>query len=392
MDFERQGGAELEETAAGILDAADRRAAVASGAGIDHVAVGLGLEIEAGPGAREDGAQVVGALLLLAGLEGAVEELAVVVHGGGDIERGFLAAFDLERGHPGAGEIVDGRAAGEVLHRKNEPARVLTMFINMVNSGGGVENGFERVAAGVGAGAAVAGAVAQQGGIEAQAGIRIAQGAVQEGLDLGGGLLGDAADFVEGEFAREGDAPEAQPRGGADAFEVVEGHLRGGVQAQGGEMPPRQPRHAEILHDDRVDAAVGAQAEGADEIGQFGVADQRVEGDVDAARTRQRMGIDRDFLEFAGREVDGLGAGGEARQAGVDGVGAEGERGIGGSAFPRGGEQFGRPGGGTHGGSCASARSAASVSRAMQAAAVAASGKGWWPRRRRVKATSTARS
>ena len=212
---------------------------------------------------------------------------------------------------------------------------------------------------------------------------------MQEGFDFRRRLFGDGADFVEGEFAGERDALEAEARGGADAFEVVQRHLRGSVQAQRGEVLPREAGHAEILHDDRVRAGFGAEREGADQIRQLGFADQRVERDVDAARARQRVGIGDDFLELARGEVDGFGARGEARQPGIDGVGAERERGVGRSFLARGREKFGGGRRLAHGFSSASATRAAWTSAAIRADAAAASGKCTWPRRRRVKAIST---
>ncbi len=237
VDFEIERGAELDEVASGVLDAADRRSAVPGGVRIDDVAVGSGLQIEPGPRAREDGAQVVGALFLLAGAEGPIEELAVVVDGGGDIERRLLAALDLERGHAGLRKVVDGRAAGEILHGEDKAGAD--------GCRAGRAGGAEGIAAGIGAGAAVSGAVAQERGVEAEARIGVAQRAMQEDLDFAGGLPGDGADFVEREFAGEGDAPEAEARGGADAFEIVDRHLRGGVEAQrrenaGGRGGPRR--------------------------------------------------------------------------------------------------------------------------------------------------------
>jgi hypothetical protein len=100
VDFKRELRTELEKAAAGVFHAADGRAAVAGGVGIDDVAVGLGLEIEGRPRAGEDGAQVVGALFLFAGFEGVVEELAVVVDGGGDVEGDFLRPSILREATP----------------------------------------------------------------------------------------------------------------------------------------------------------------------------------------------------------------------------------------------------------------------------------------------------
>ncbi len=161
------------------------------------------------------------------------------------------------------------------------------------------------------------------------------------------------------------------------------------MQAQRGEVLPREAGHAEILHDDGVGAGFRAKRERTDQVRQFGFADQRVERDVDAARARQRVGVGDDFLEFARGEVHGFGAGGEARQPGVDRVGAERERGVGRGLFAGGREQFGLAGRRTHGFSSASAARAAWTSAAIRADAAAASGKCTWPRRRRVKAIST---
>ena len=315
---------------------------MAGGIGIDHIAIGVGPQIEVGPGARKNGTQIVGALLLLAGLEGMIEQFAVVVDRSGNIERRFFAAFNLERGHARLGEIVERVPAGEVFHGKQQ-------------AGAGGLGGrrirrlaAEGIAAGIGAGAAIAGASTEQGGIEAQSRVGIAQGTVQEGFDFGWRLRGDGANFGQGELAGEGDALEAEAGGGADAFEVVQRHLGGSVQAQGGKMGAGETGDAKVLDNDGIDAALGAQRERANELGQFCVADQGVEGDVDPARVGQGMGVGDDFFEIGGGEVDSFGTGREAGQAGIDGVGAEGKGGIGGCFFARGGEQFGRGAWGGH--------------------------------------------
>ena len=365
VDFQGPFGAEAEEAAAGEFDASGRRAAVARGGGINDLAVGAAAQIEPGPGPGKNAAQVVGARLLLAGGERAVVELAVNVHCSGDVERRLLAAFDFKRRDAGFDQIGDQPARGEVLHREHQAAGfrhrptmvvittivpaagvfvIMVVITTIVGSGRRPEG----VAAGIGAGAAVAGASAQERGVEAQAGIGVAQRAVQEGFEFDGGVAGDGAEFRQGEFAGEGDAGEAEAGGGADAFEVVEGHLGGGVQAQGGEMAAGEAGHAEILHDDGVGAAVGAAGEGAEEVGQFGVAQEGVERDVHAAGAGPGVGERDDFLEVAGGEVDGFGAGGEAGQAGIDRVGAEGEGGVGGGFFAGGGEEFGGAAGGGH--------------------------------------------
>jgi len=349
VDFDGQGGAELDEAAPRDGDGADGQSAVAGGLGVDAAGVAAGAKVEVGPGAREDDAEVAcGFVACGGGGEGAVEEVAVVVDGGGDVEGGLFAAFDLEGGDAGGKEVGEGGAGGEVLHGEEEAGG------GAGRRGVGVVGG-EGVAAGVGAGAAVAGAGAEEGGVEAEAGVGVAEGAVDEAFGLGGKGGGDGAELVDGQFAGEGDAPEAEAGGGAGAFEVVERHLRGGVQAQAREEAPCDGGDAEVLDDDGVDVAALAEGERADEGFQFVVAEEGVEGDVDAAGAGQGMGVGDDLLELLGRKVDGLGARGELRQAGVDGVGAVVEGGEGGIVFAGGGEQFGAffrgDGGLGHGGS-----------------------------------------
>ena len=80
---------------------------------------------------------------------------------------------------------------------------------------------------------------------------------------------------------------------------------------------------AQILHDERIDADVVQGGEGLDQLGQLVLADQRVDGDEDAAARLQAVGVGGDLVDFVEREVLGLGAGGELLEAEVDGVGAE---------------------------------------------------------------------
>ena len=60
---------------------------------------------------------------------------------------------------------------------------------------------------------------------------------------------------------------------------------------------------------------VGQAGQGFDQLGQFVLANQRVDGDEDAPARFQAVGVGGDFIEFGQGEILGLGPGGEFFQA-----------------------------------------------------------------------------
>ena len=195
-------------------------------------------------------------------------------------------------------------------------------------------------AAAVGAAAAVPRTVLLQGGEEAEAGKRVAERAVDEHLDLAAAAARDGADVLDGEFAGEDDAREAEFPQREHAFEVVGDELRGGVEFEVGEVAAHETRHAEILHDEAVRAQFVEQGELPGGLRQLGVVEKRVERDVDfSTRTLPVRGGEQ-VAQLRVREVDGVGARGKGVEAEIDGVCAGGEGGEGGFEGPGGGEEF----------------------------------------------------
>ncbi len=264
--------------------------------------VELGLEAEAdGAGG---GADVLGA----AGEEGV--ELPAV--GGGDVldvADVLEAAFYLEGGDAGVEQFFEGVDEVEVFEGEE-------VFV----AGDGLAVGIDEAegeAAELGALAAV-GAAAEAGlaGVALSA-VADAEGAVDEDFegDVGAGVV-DGADVVQAEFAGEDDLPEAGAGQEADFLGGAVVHLGAGVQGDGRQV---QAGDAKVLHDEGVDADA---IEGVDELlgfGEFGIAQQGVEGDVDAHVVE--VGV----ADEAGDVVEAVGGGGAGSVLGgadVDGVGS----------------------------------------------------------------------
>ena len=62
----------------------------------------------------------------------------------------------------------------------------------------------------------------------------------------------------------------------------MHGQLRAGVQFQLGKMAADDAVNAEVLDDEGIDADVAQGGQRLDQLGQFILADQRVDGDEDA--------------------------------------------------------------------------------------------------------------
>ncbi len=154
---------------------------------------------------------------------------------------------------------------------------------------------FERIAAGIGAFAAVAAAAERLRREQAQAAVGVAQRPVDEHLRLDAAGRRDVADFLERQLAGQHDAGEAEPGQRLRPRPVVDRQLRAGVQFQLREVRAEDVIDAEVLEDDRIDADVGEGGEGFDQFGQLILANQRVDGDEDAAARRQAVSVGRDL-------------------------------------------------------------------------------------------------
>src|SRR5262249_46567880 len=85
--------AQPRRLAADAVDLADKCAAVPDGVPVGNLLVLVRLHEQASPGAAEDALHIGFQLRPLAEREPAIDELAVIVGGGGDIERAFLASL-----------------------------------------------------------------------------------------------------------------------------------------------------------------------------------------------------------------------------------------------------------------------------------------------------------
>ncbi len=231
-------------------------------------------------------------------------------------------ALDLHRGHAERDQIGDRGGRLEVL-RGQEVGRVAEVAERAV------DHEAVREAARLGAGAAVRAAAADRLAREALARVGDAERAVHEDLQLHGGRAADRGDLVDRELAGEDHARRAELLRELDGRGVGARHLRGRVDRQPGGERAGEAGEAEVLHDDRVGGGLGAGVDRGLDERQLVVEDQGVQGDVAAHPVvvqRAQRGAER-----GGVEVPRAGAGVQALQAEVDGVGARADgRGEGG--------------------------------------------------------------
>ena len=102
VPFQRPGSAETQArsaVAAHRLDVADQRAAMADRVAIGHFFVLVRLDEQPRPRPAEDRLQVRFVMARVPRYSAAIEQFAVIVGRGGDVERTFFAALDLEASH-----------------------------------------------------------------------------------------------------------------------------------------------------------------------------------------------------------------------------------------------------------------------------------------------------
>ena len=86
--------------------------------------------------------------------------------------------------------------------------------------------------------------------------------------------------LVEAKLPREDDALEPELAHRHDAFEVVDGKLRGGMERKAREVPPAEPGDADVLDDERRRADLLELGEQAHSLIRLALADYGVEGYV----------------------------------------------------------------------------------------------------------------
>ncbi len=105
---------------------------------------------------------------------------------------------------------------------------------------------------------------------------------MHEDLDLDVGAAPDLRDVLERKLAREDHARRADLPRKLDRRSIGAGHLCRRVDGEIGRDRAREPRHAEVLHDHRVDAGLGAGPHRGLDARELGVEDERVERHVPA--------------------------------------------------------------------------------------------------------------
>ena len=121
---------------------------------------------------------------------------------------------------------------------------------------------------------------------------------MHEDLRLDAGVAGDLPDLLETQLAAEHRAGAAELGRGLHAGEVVDAHLRAGVQRQIRHRLTQQAHQAEILHEQRVRPVFRRLAREVQRTVELPVGDERVHRDIDlaAADVAIAHGLDELFL------------------------------------------------------------------------------------------------
>ena len=111
-------------------------------------------------------------------------------------------------------------------------------------------------------------------------------------------------DLRRGQLPREHDAAAPERGGLHHALKRVDAHLRGGVDGHVRRKLPAQGHHAQILHDECVDAAGRGHADELRRARHFAVEHERVERQMylDAAH----MTVDDGLLQIGGGKIAGV--------------------------------------------------------------------------------------
>ena len=192
--------------------------------------------------------------------------------------------------------------------------------------------------AGLGAHAAVAAALADQGRHVALARVAEAQGPVHKDLRLDGGVLSDIADLVKAQLPCQHRAGQTQLRRGLHARQIMDRHLGAGVQGDVRQVLADGGDETEILDDDAVGPAFGGEAGTVQSGLDLAVVDQGVERDVNLAAAD--AAVTDGALELLVGEVLRAAAGIEIAHTHIYGVRAVLHRGDDGLGRSGGREQF----------------------------------------------------
>ena len=198
-----------------------------------------------------------------------MDAAGVHVRDHGDVLRPLHAALDLHAGDARVGELLQVVCQAVVAQAQRVLVHAAAHAVLH--------------AARLRAGAAVAAAAADERTHIALAGIAEAQRPVHEHLGFNARVLRDEADLLERELAREHGAGDAHLGRGLDPGEIVDAHLRAGVQRNVRQGGAQHAREAQILHEDRVRPGVRRLLRERGGSVHLAVAHEGVERDVDLA-------------------------------------------------------------------------------------------------------------
>ena len=127
---------------------------------------------------------------------------------------------------------------------------------------------------------------------------------MHKNLDLDRASLADMRNFLRGKLPREHDAAAAERGGLHHALKRMDAHLRGGMDGHIRCKLPAQRYHAQILHDERVDAAGRGQPDQLRRTRHLAVEHECVERQMhlDAAH----MTVDNGLLQIGGGKIAGV--------------------------------------------------------------------------------------
>ena len=173
-------------------------------------------------------------------------------------------------------------------------------------------------AAGLGAHAPVAAALADEGGHVALAGMAEAERPVDKDLGLDGGAPGDIADLLIAQLPGQHRPGHAQLRRGLHALQVVDGHLGAGVQGNVRQVLADGGGQAQILDDDAVGPGLGGKPRALQRALHLPVVDKRIERHVHLAAAD--AAVAHGAFEFLFGKVFCAAAGVEIAHAHIDRV------------------------------------------------------------------------
>ena len=221
----------------------------------------------------------------LGGIDGLSIEGYRIVH----VFRALHAAFHLQGSDAGFQKIGNTADADHVFQGKNVISFVVPYFMIFVHQ-------MVRHAAGLGTGAPVSAAAADEAGHEALAGIADAESPMDEDFDFHSRLVHNVPDFRKGQFPGQHHPLEALGFHEQGAVQVGNGHLGAGMEGNGRSQLPHQGYHAEVLQQEAIDGKGFQKRKVFPERSHFHIADEGIQGHVH--RRPVEMGFPDSILQF----------------------------------------------------------------------------------------------